>query len=83
MDMEQQVGYLIAKIEEQGNDIKHLVNHAEKMDGRVDALEKRVESKFNTAETSFKIFKFLGLAAIALLTLKFGDITRLWHYFFS
>jgi len=49
---------------------------------RLDSLEKTVADKFRTAEIVFKILKFLGLAAIALISLKFGDIPRLWSHFF-
>ncbi len=74
--LEEKVGYLIAKIEEQGQAL-------ESVSRKVDYLEKTVSEKLNTVETVIKVFKFLGLGFVALMTFKFGDITRLWYHFFG
>jgi hypothetical protein len=68
---EEKLGYLIAKVEEQGSDLKGLMI-------QVNALEKRVEDKLRTAELVFRFVKFSGLAALAVLTFKFGDVKALW-----
>ena len=73
--LEEKVGYLIAKIEEQGADLKAAVV-------KLDALERRVDEKFRTAEATFRILKFMGLAAVAVLTAKFGDLPGLWGKLF-
>lgn len=74
--MEEKLGYLIAKAEEQGKDFQELKT-------RFDALEKRVEDKFKTAEATFRVFKFIGAAALLILTFKLGDLPTLWHSFFG
>ena len=75
-DMDQQIGYLLGKLEEVSSDIKMVVD-------RIDTLEKNVADKFKTAEVVYKTFKFLGLALLAVLTLKIGDIGRLWQHFWG
>lgn len=65
--MEEKIGYLIAKMEEQGEDIK-------KVTERFDVLEKEVQGKFKTAETAFRVFKFIGVATAAVLTLPLSQI---------
>lgn len=75
MDAEK-LGYLIAKVEEIGIDQKALAV-------KVDALEQRVNEKLIVMETTLKIFKYLGLALVAVLTLKFGDIPGLWFKLFG
>lgn len=76
MDIEQQVGYLVAKIEEQGDDIKKLM-------GRVDAMDRLLAEKLNTVETVFKVIKFAGIVIVAVLTFKFGDIAKWWTFLFK
>ena len=75
-DMDQQIGYLLGKLEEVSSDIKIVVH-------RIDALEKNVAEKFKTAEVVYKTFKFLGLALLAVLSLKIGDIKVLWQHFWG
>jgi hypothetical protein len=69
--LDQKVGYILAKLEEMSEDGKELK-------GRFDALEQRVETKFRTAETTFRILKYAGLISVAVLTFKFGDVVTLW-----
>jgi len=75
MDHEEKLGYLthaVERLEQRQDDVVK----------RLDSLERMMESKFRTAEVVFNVFKFLGLAALAILTLKFGDLPRLWSHFF-
>ena len=74
--IEEKIGYLIAKVEEQAADQKKLTE-------RFDSLERKVEDKFRTAEVAIRIFKFIGLAILAILTFKFGDVKTLWTTFFG
>ena len=73
---DEKLGYLIAKVEELALDVKE-------MRGKYDALEKRVEDKFRTAEITLRILKFIGLAVAAVLTFKFGDLPSLWFKLFG
>jgi hypothetical protein len=73
---EERLGYLIAKVEELSEDVKA-------MKASHETLEKRVEDKFRTAEITFRIFKFIGLAALAVLTFKFGDLPAIYFKFFG
>lgn len=73
---DQQMGYLLSKIED-------IAKGQEVLTLKVTSLEERVNDKFKTAEVVVKVMKFLALALIAILTFKFGDVTRLWSYFFS
>ena len=74
MDKEQ-LGYLTARVED-------LARDQEALREKFDKLEILIAKKFATAETLFNVFKFIGLAAIAVLTFKFGDISKLWNTFF-
>jgi hypothetical protein len=71
MDLEQQIGYLIAKVEEQGRDLTAAVV-------KLDALEKRVDEKFQTAEATFRVLKWLGSAAIAAVAVPWDKVIKLW-----
>lgn len=73
--LEEKVGYLIAKVEEQGADLKSAMD-------KLDSLEKRVDEKFRTAEATFRVLKGIGLIVVAALTFKFGDVTSLWNKWF-
>ncbi len=73
---DQQLGYLTGKVEEIG---RLLVQ----VDARAEALEKRVDEKFVTVETTFKILKWTAAFIGALLTFKFGDVAQLWEAFFK
>lgn len=75
-DEKQQIGYLLAKIEE-------ICSSQNSLNRRFDELEKRVDDKFRTAEIVFSIGKFLGLSLLAILTFKLGDIGSLWTRFFG
>lgn len=70
--LEEKVGYLLRAVEENKSDVKHLTM-------QVDELSQMVAKKFNTAETTLRIIKWFGLAIVAILTFKFGDITSLWQ----
>lgn len=72
---EEKLGYLIAKVEELGEDMRELK-------GKYNALEQRVDEKFKTAEATFRVLKILGLITIAVLSFKFGDLPSLWRGLF-
>ena len=74
--MDEKIGYLIAKAEEQRNDI-------EALSLKLDRFEGVVAQKLKTIETLIAVGKFIGLAIVAVLTFKFGDVSRLWDHFFS
>ena len=76
LDDKQQIGYLIARIED-------IASSQQSLATEFNLLKNRVDEKFKTAEVVFKILKFLGLALIAIVTFKFGDISRLWSYIFG
>lgn len=74
--LEEKIGYLISKAEEQGKDLENLSL-------KLDRLEATVEAKLKTMETIIAVVKFTGLAALSIATLKFGDVSRLWDHFFN
>ena len=74
--MEEKVGYLLAKAEESKGDLV-------RVEQKVDSLTELVSSKFATAETVFKVLRFLGIAIVAIATLQFGDIAKWFNYFFK
>ena len=74
--LEEKVGYLIAKIEEQGDDLHRVIT-------KVDDLETTVREKLTTVETLFKVFKFLGVIVVAVATFQFGDIAKWWTILFK
>lgn len=75
-NMEEKIGYLIAKVEEIQADQKALAE-------KVDKLEEEVHKKFTTAETVLKTFKYLGAVVLAVATFQFGDIPGLWTKLFG
>jgi len=75
MERDEKIGYLEANVE-------HIAKRQDDILKRLDRLDYLVESKFHTAEVVFKTLKFLGLVVVAVLSLKFGDIPRLWSHFF-
>ena len=74
--LEEKVGYLLAKQEENKSDMV-------RVEQKVDELTTMVSSKFATAETVFKVLRFLGIVVVALATLQFGDIAKWWAFFFK
>lgn len=76
MNHEQQMGFIISKLEELSEDVRSLT-------AKHEVLEKQVSEKFQTAEAVLRTLKFLGAAVVALLTFHFGDLPRLWSSFFG
>lgn len=76
LNNEQQLGILIARLEEMASSI-------ERLEAKHDALDELVKGKFRTAEVVFKTLKFIGLASVAVLSFKFGDVSKLWQTFFG
>ena len=74
--IDEKVGYLMAKAEEQKGDLV-------RVEQKVDSLTELVSTKFATAETVFKVLRFLGIVVVALATLQFGDIAKWWAFFFK
>jgi len=73
---EEKIGYLRAQSEENKNDLIRI-------ERKVDALSDLVSGKFRTAETVFNILKFMGVAIVAVLTFKFGDIKEWFNFLFK
>lgn len=71
----EKLGYLDAQVD-------LLQERFDKLEERFDRLESLIEGKLATAEAIFSVIKFIGLAAVAILTFKFGDISRLWTTLF-
>ena len=69
MDMEQQLGYLVAKMEENGKDIRELGE-------KLGTLEKRVDEKFRTAEATFRVLRWIGSSIAAAIVLPWDKITQ-------
>ena len=72
---EEKIGYLRAQSEENKNDLIRI-------ERKVDALSDLVSGKFKTAETVFNVLKFIGVAIVAVLTFKFGDIKEWFNFLF-
>jgi hypothetical protein len=71
-NMDEKIGYLIAKVEEQGADLR-------KVSEGLTTLEKRVDEKFKTAEATFRVVKWAAGLTVAILTFKLGDIPKFWN----
>jgi hypothetical protein len=74
--VEENIGYLLAKQEEQKSDLV-------RVEQKVDSLTELVSTKFATAETVFKVIKFLGIVVVAVATLQFGDIAKWFNFLFK
>jgi hypothetical protein len=74
--VEENIGYLLAKQEEQKSDLV-------RVEQKVDSLTEMVSTKFATAETVFKVIKFLGIVVVAVATLQFGDIAKWFNFLFK
>lgn len=42
-----------------------------------------INEQISIYKTMIKVTKAIGLIIVALMTLKFGDITKVWHDFFN
>lgn len=51
----------------------------EKFDALLETVE-TIKTNLETYQTVAKVFKFIGLFILALLTLKLGDAVQLWHH---
>lgn len=58
--MEEKLGYLIAKVEELATDTKSTAQ-------KLEALEKRVDEKFKTAEATLRVLGWIGSALVAVV----------------
>lgn len=76
MNQEQQLGVMLERLQDACAGL-------ERLESRFNDLETRVNDKFKTAEVVLSTFKFLGLTIVAIVTFKFGDVTKLWHAFFG
>ena len=74
--MDVNLGYLVGKLED-------VITKLDKVDDRLSKLETQVNDKFKTAEIVLKVFKYLGLILLAVVTFQFGDISKLWSQLFS
>ena len=81
--IEEKLGYLIAKTEEMSADNVRFFEQLDKVDNRLSTLEYTVHDKFKTVELFIKGLKFIGLATVAVLSFQFGDVSRLWTFFFG
>ena len=79
----QQIGELVGTLNEVKANFLEMRQEMEDTRTLVLKLQSDVALKFKTAETVFKTLKFIGLAVIAVLTFKFGDIRVLWSTFFG
>lgn len=75
-DQNQQLGYLIAVVEEAVNDLKRI-------DERLTTLEDKVEEKFRTAETILKLLRYVGYALVAVLTFPWHQLKLVYEYTLS
>lgn len=73
--IDEKVGYLIAKMEEFSIDSKATAS-------KLEALEKRVDEKFQTAETTLRVLGWLGGGLVAALSMPWKEfillVKRLW-----
>lgn len=69
--------------EELRNHLQTEENDLKELNQKFDELNDLVLRKFHTAEMLAKIGKFIFLAVIAILSFKFGDISRLWAHIFG
>ena len=76
---DQQLGYLVGKVEELTDHVKEVARDGSETRQLVVDLQQEVALKFKTAEVVFKTLKVLGLIIGAVLTFKFGDIKALWE----
>ena len=77
-----QLGHVIGVVEGLAEKLEGIENKQDRLEGQVAELEKRVTEKFTTVETTFKVLKFVGLVAVAIITLKWGEVSKLWDIFF-
>lgn len=67
--MEEKLGYLIAKVEELAADTKSTAQ-------KLEALEKRVDEKFKTAEATFRVLRWIGYIAVTALTVPWEELKQ-------
>lgn len=78
-DHAQDIGELQGKLElylEQQKEYREeLKNTLERMNTSISNIQK----EFETYKTVARVFKYIGLSILALLTFKLGDAVSLWH----
>lgn len=73
--MEDKVDRILSKIQEQHDETKEW---RDKIEGRLE----RTEEQLYLYKTVIRVLKTLGLLFVAIITLKFGDIGKLFHGWF-
>jgi chaperonin cofactor prefoldin len=78
-DHAQDIGALQGKleiyIEQQKEYREELKDTLEKMNTSIN----KIKTEFETYKTVARVFKYIGLSILALLTFKLGDFINLWH----
>lgn len=79
-DHAQDIGELQGKLElylEQQKEYREeLKKTLEKMNTSISSIQ----TEFETYKTVARVFKYIGLSILALLTFKLGDFINLWHH---
>lgn len=79
-DHAQDIGELQGKlelyIEQQKEHRDELKKTLEKMDTAIT----KIQTEFETYKTVARVFKYIGLSILALLTFKLGDAVSLWQH---
>lgn len=79
-DMRQDLGKLQGQLElyikQQEEDRKELKEELKGL--RTDILE--IKTEFETYKTVARVFKYIGLSILALMTFKLGDAVQLWQH---
>lgn len=65
--LDQQMGYVLARLEELREDSKE-------MQRKLTALEARVDEKFKTAEATFRVVKWMSGITVAVLTIPWHNV---------
>lgn len=79
-DMRQDIGKLQGQLElyikQQEEYREELKKTLERMNTSID----KIQNEFETYKTVARVFKYIGLSILALLTFKLGDFINLWHH---
>mgnify|MGYP007100061685 CR=1 FL=1 len=79
-DMRQDLGKLQGQLELY---LKQQEEYREKQEQQFEKLLNsvdKIQTEFETYKTVARVFKYIGLSILALLTFKLGDFINLWHH---
>lgn len=79
-DQSKDIGELQGKLELYLEQQKEYRDELKKTLEKMNTAITSIQTEFETYKTVARVFKYIGLSILALLTFKLGDFINLWHH---